>query len=207
MITISWFSIIPQWLRLCGAEHSIGLGQGCSGWWLLLLPMVRYFVAHTSVHLYWFMVASSTASRVKSSAYDDRWTEITICFPHTDINMLLTMPPLHPSSSICEMQLESWLVSEIGFHQWRTSQTRWRLVHWRRRRWCTKVSLGHFAGLWKVYSTAKRRRAMLHTDRRLLVRRISWALNLGHDRHLLAHILILIKYRSFQVVGIIWRWP
>ena len=51
---------------------------------------------------------------------------------------------------------------------------------WHRR--CTKVSLGHRAGLREWYPTAKRRHVMVRNDRRRPVWWISWTINLGLDR-------------------------
>ena len=45
------------------------------------------------------------------------------------------------------------------------SQTRWRLAHWRRHCRCTKVSLGHHAGLQNWYPAARRRRVMVKGPR------------------------------------------
>ena len=61
-----------------------------------------------NTHLYtcWFMVLSSTPSH----PYHARWTNITICSLHADIYVPLTLAPTHPSSSICVMSLQSWLV-------------------------------------------------------------------------------------------------
>ena len=41
-----------------------------------------------------------------------RMTGITICSLHKDINVLLTLLSTHLTSSICVMQMESWLISE-----------------------------------------------------------------------------------------------
>ena len=86
------------------------------------------------------------------------------------------------------------------------SQTRWRVVHWRWCRRCTKVCLGHDTSLREWYPTAKRRWVMVRTDRRRPVQWISRDLNLGLDRKLLACI-ILSKYRSSWGVEILWRGP
>ena len=52
----------------------------------------------------------------------------------------------------------TWILTRQWRHsrQWRISQTRWRLAHWRRHRWCTKVSLGHRTGMQEWYSAARR---------------------------------------------------
>ena len=47
------------------------------------------------------------ATEVKSSPYEDRPTDITICTLHTGINMLLNLPPTYPSSPIYVMQIDS----------------------------------------------------------------------------------------------------
>ena len=57
------------------------------------------------------MAALWFALKVKSSWNNDRWTDITICPLHTEINVSPILPLMHPSSSICVMQLESSLVS------------------------------------------------------------------------------------------------
>ena len=101
----------PKWLS---AEYYLGSGQRCSGRWLL--PRVRDFVG-TCLYTCWFMVACqhnqlTFATIVKSSQYDDRWTDISILSLHTDFNVFLILRPVHPSSSISVMQLESWITSE-----------------------------------------------------------------------------------------------
>ena len=79
-----------------------------------LCPERETLLQHRSVHLMVHGVGHhrqlTIATIMKSRPYD-RWTDITICFLHTDINVPLTLPPTHPSSSICMMQIESWLVS------------------------------------------------------------------------------------------------
>ena len=97
----------------------------------------------------------------------------------------------------CHLNLDSSVM--IKCHQWRVSQTRWRLAHWLRCRWCTKVSLGHRAGLGDWYYPARRCRVMVCTDRGRPVLWSNWDLNLGLDRKLLAFI-ILSKYGSSRGV-------
>ena len=68
--------------------------------------------------------------------------------------------------------------------------------HWRWRRWCTKVSLGHRSGLWEWYAAARRRRVMVRTGRRRPVRRINWALYLRLDQ--LVTVLLLTFSSAFS---------
>ena len=96
--------------RVC--VHYLGPGQNCSGRWVS--SRVRDFVAAhvcTLVHGAVQHNQRTFVTIVKSSPYDDKWTDITICSLHTYNNVPLILPPTHLGSSICLMQLEIWLIS------------------------------------------------------------------------------------------------
>ena len=81
-------------------------GGSCPGWETLLQHSSVHLLAHGAVQ----HNQLTFATIVKSSPYDDRWTNINLCSLHTDIYVLLNQPPRYPSSSICVEQPEPWLI-------------------------------------------------------------------------------------------------
>ena len=106
--------------------------------------------------------------------------------PCTQTLMCISLCHLCPRARLsawCYLTLD--LSVKIQYRHWQMSQTRWRLVHWKRSRRYTKISLRHHAGLWQWYPAARRCRVVVHTDMWCPVRRISSALNLGLERNFL----------------------
>ena len=102
-------------------------GSGCVGWNIILeqdkvvlgggsYPWKETLLQHTPVHLLVHIAVQHNqltfSTIVKSSPWNDRWTDNNICSLHIDINVPLTQTFTHSSLSVSVMQLESWLVDE-----------------------------------------------------------------------------------------------
>ena len=75
--------------------------------WLGLDTWLQHVSVHLLVHGAMQHNQFTFVTIMKSSPYNDKGTDITISSLHTGINVSLTLPAMHPSSSICVMQLES----------------------------------------------------------------------------------------------------
>ena len=122
--------------------------------------------------------------------------------PCTQTSMCFSPYPLRTRarpSGWCNLNRE--VSVKIQCHQWRMSQTRWRLTQWRRcRRW-NKISKAHRA--WENDIPEKEDAEWWYT----LTGDIQcWALNLGLDWNLLTCI-IPSNFQSSWGVEILWRWP
>ena len=74
----------------------------------------------------------------------------------------------------CNLNLDSSVNTQC--RKWQMSQIRWRIGHWWRRRRCTKVRLGHHAGLWECYPAASRCQGLYSLSGKTSYRQISWSL-------------------------------
>ena len=112
-ISTPWFSrksLVAQTVR-----------GGTSSWnrtklfWMVALAQGKILCWGIRVCTCWLMVPSNRTSSLLPPKWNTAQTmtdePTLLCSMHTDINVLLTLPPTVPSSSICAMQLESWQVS------------------------------------------------------------------------------------------------
>ena len=96
------------WRSLILDQDKVLEGGSCPGWETLLQHMCVHLLVHCAVQ----HNKLTFATVAKSSPLDERWTDITICCPHTEIYGPLTLPYIHSKSFICVMWIESWLVSD-----------------------------------------------------------------------------------------------
>ena len=126
------------WPGLCGVEHYLAEG--------------KIICCSSRLHTCCLIVPfSATSLRLppwgKSSSYDDRLTDITICSLHTTINVPYCRLHTRAHQPVwCNLNIDSSV--KIQCRQWWIS---WRLAYWRWCWRCTKVNLGNRAGLSKLY--------------------------------------------------------
>ena len=119
--------------------------------WEVALAQRKRLSCNIRLYTCWFIVLSSTTSWPLPPWWNpahDRWTGIAICSLHTHTHTSMGLSPCRLRTracpSVCNLNLDSFV--KIQCLYWRVSQTRWRFVHWQRRRRCTNVSQGHRAG-------------------------------------------------------------
>ena len=161
--------------------------------WKVALAHGKRLRCRTCLYTCWFMVPSSTIS----SLLPPKWN-----LAHSMIDGLTfsfipctqTASAAHPATyAPVWRNLNTDSSVKIECCQWQMFQTRWRLAHWRQRRWCIKSSLGHCASFREWSPAARRHQMMVCTERQYPAWRIFWDLKLGLDRNLVACI-ILSKY-------------
>ena len=109
---------------------------------------------------------------VDCTPYHDWRATIFIIRLDAGINQPLPLPTAHPDPTVTVVYGEPGLITEDTVSPLSEVHTLCLLPHSRRRRLCSKVSLGHLAGRWDTISAARNRLRMVRTDIRLPNRRI-----------------------------------